>query len=283
MADVYFESDAGKRFAFGKAGSNIYGMSLGNGISVALGTSQGFSQIGETVQTQSVAGRTIDVKGEFYGSNIAERKDALRNVCAPLTAGRLILWGKWFVRVYIKAAPTFSAKRGDGRFMMQLYAPFPFFSQLLESSFSIGEVTKQFRIPINYSTPHRFGTTSTAKATNVENGGDVAVKFRVDIYARGICNDVTITNLNTREMLKINGELGVGDQVAVYQDDNGVLRAELYRDGETLDILGRVDDDSNLFWLRPGENLLAAAESNGGNAMTVRFSFHPARAVLYET
>lgn len=282
LAEIYFESDGGKRFAFGKAGSNTYGMSLGNGMDMALGTSQGFSKIGETVQTQSVAGRIIDVKGEFYGTKIAERKDALRNVCAPLTAGKLFFWGKWFIRVFVKSAPTFSPKRGDGRFMMQFYAPFPFYSQMQEKSYSIGEVTKQFRLPINFSKPHRFGTTSTAKATDVNNDGDVPVKFRVDIHARGICTNVTITDLNSRKMMRINGEIGAGDQVAVYQDDNGALRAELHRNGEPIDILGRIDDDSNLFQLQPGENLLAATEDGGNGAMTVRFSFHPARAVLYE-
>lgn len=283
MAEVYYESDSGKRFAFGRAGSNIYGMAIGNGVNIALGTTQGFSQIGETVQTQAVAGRPIAVKGEFYGSKISERKDALRNVCAPMTAGRLVFWGKWFIRVFVKEAPSFSPKRGIGKFMMQFYAPFPFFSQLEKSSYSIGEVTKQFRLPINYSTPHRFGTTSTAKATNVENSGDVPVNFQLDVYARGTCNDVTVTDLNTRKMLKINGELVAGDQVTIYHDDNGALRAELNRGGEVTDMLGRIDDDSNLFQLQPGENLLAATESGGGSAMTVRFSFHPARAVLYET
>ena len=283
MADVYFESDAGQRFAFGKAGSNSYGMSIGNGMDIALGTSQGFSQIGETVQTQSVAGRLIDAKGEFYGSRIEERKDALRNACAPMSAGRLVFWETWFIRVFVKSAPTFSAKKGDGRFMMQFFAPFPFFSRMEEAVHSIGEVKKEFRLPINYSKPHRFGTTSAEKATSVRNEGDVEVKFRVDIFARGTCNDVTISNLDSREKMTINGELVAGDRVAVYQDDNGALRAELTRNGETTDILGRIDDDSDLFRLKPGENPLAATERDGKSAMTVRFTFHPARAVLYES
>lgn len=282
MFEVIFEADNGKKFTFGRGGSNYFGMSIGNGMDVALGTSQGFSQIGETVQTQSVGGRTIDVTGEMYG-DIESRKDALRNVCAPMTAGRLVFRKEYYIRVYVKAAPSFSAKRGNGLFKMQFFAPFPYYSTVAEKAYSIGQITKQFRFPINYSTPHRFGTRSAAKATNVLNDGDVPVAFRLDIRADGTCTNVTVTNLKTLAFLRIAGELSMGDRVAVYRNQDNAVRAELTRGGVTTDILARIDENSTLFDLAAGENLLAASDDEGGGNLFAQFTFHPARATLYES
>ena len=282
MFEVIFEADNGKKFTFGRGGSNYFGMSIGNGVDVALGTAQGFSQIGVTVQTQSIGGRTIDVTGELYG-DIESRKNALRNVCAPLTSGRLVFQKTHFIRVYVKAAPSFSAKRGNGLFKMQFFAPFPFFSSVEEKAFSIGGIIKAFRFPINYSTPHRFGTRSAAKATNVENDGDVKVPFRLDIQANGTCTNVKVTNLKTLAFLKLNGTLNLGDRAVIYRDQDNAIRAELTSGGVTTDIIGWIDDDSTLFELAAGENLLAATDDEGGANLSVQFTFHPARAALYES
>jgi hypothetical protein len=111
----------------------------------------------------------------------------------------------------------------------------------------------------------------------------VPVAFRLDVKANGNCSNVRVTNLKTLAFLKINGELDPGDQVAVYRDADNAVRAELARDGITSDIIARVDDGSTLFDLEAGENLLAATDDNGGNNLSVQFTFHPAKAVLYET
>ena len=104
MFEVVFENDNGKKFAFGPSGGNWFAMNIADGMEVTLGKSQGFAQIGETVETQSISGRPIDVSGKMYG-NIAERKNALRNTCTPLASGRLVFGKEHYIRVYVKAAP----------------------------------------------------------------------------------------------------------------------------------------------------------------------------------
>ena len=282
MFEVIFEADNGKKFAFGRRGSNYFSMNIGAGMSVTLGISQGFTQIGETVQTQCVGSRLIDVTGKMYG-DIEKRKDALRNVCAPLTSGRLVFNKEYYIRVYVKESPSFSAKQGDGTFKMQFYAPFPYYSAIAEKAYSIGQTTKQFRFPVNYSKPHRFGTRSTAKATDVNNEGDVPVTFRLDIRADDNCSNVTVTNLKTRAFLRITGTLNQGERVAVYRDQDNAVRAELTSGNVTTDIIDRIDEGSTLFELATGENLLTATDDEGGGKLFVQFTFHPARAALYET
>lgn len=280
--EVVFEADNGKKFVFGRNGNNYFGMNIGNGVEVNLGTSQGFSQIGETVETQSVGGRPIDVTGEVYG-NITERRNALRNVCAPFTAGRLVFQKKHFIRVYVKNAPSFSAVKDNGLFKMQFFAPFPFFFDVDEKNYYIGRVTPQFRFPVNYGVPHRFGTRSSARYTNVANTGDVRVPFRLHLQSNGVCTNVTVTNLNTFAFLKVNGILNAGDTVDIYRDNDNVVRAELSSGGVVSDIISRIDEASTLFELEVGDNLISANDDEGGAALTARFVFNAAVGALYET
>lgn len=280
--EVVFEADNGKRFAFGRNGSNYFGMSIGNGMEVNLGTSQGYGQIGETVENQSVGGRPIDVTGEMYG-NIVERKNALRSACAPFTSGRLVFQEKHYIRVYVKSAPSFSAVRNNGLFMMQFFAPFPFFFDVNEELHTIGTVTPQFRFPVNYGVPHRFGSKSAARYTNIINSGDVAVPFRLYLRSEGVCTNITISNLKTFAFLKLNGVLNAGDSAEIYRDNENVLRAELTSGGAVSDIISWIDEDSTLFELEVGDNLISANDDEGGTALTARFAFNPAVGALYET
>jgi len=281
--DVIFEADNGGKYLFGKGGNTWFGMSVGNGIAVSLGTAQGFAQVGETVETQSVSGRVVDVTGEIYGRDIPGRKNALRRVCAPFTAGRLIFRGTHYLRVYVKAAPTFSAVRKNGLFKMQFFAPYPFYRTLVEELHYIGAMKAQFRFPVNYAQPHRFGSRAAGRYTNLINSGDVAVPFRVSLRSEGTCSNVVLSNLRTFAMLRLNGTLSAGDQVELWRDEDHVFRAELTREGVKTDILSWVDEASDLFQLEVGDNLISANDDEGGGSLTARFAFSPAVAALYET
>ena len=49
MYSAIFEADNGQKYIFGRDGETVFDMDLGNGVTVNVGTSQGFSQVGETV------------------------------------------------------------------------------------------------------------------------------------------------------------------------------------------------------------------------------------------
>lgn len=282
MYEVIFENDNGRKFVFGPAGSNWFGMDIGNGMEVTLGKSQGFSQVGETIETQTVAGRPINVTGQLFG-NIVSVKNSLRSVCTPLSSGRLIFQKTHYIRVYVKAAPTFSAVKNNGLFTMQFYAPYPYFRSFEEKSFRLGGVTKQFRFPVNYSQPHRFGTRSGNRYTNIINSGDVSVPFRLELHSTGVSTNPTVTNLSTFAYLKLNGQLNAGDVAVVYRDDNSVLRAELISGGVTTDIISWISDESSLFELASGDNLIQANDNENSAGLYASITFSPAVVALYES
>ena len=281
MYNVIFRSDNGQKYVFGKDGETAFDMDLGNGISVDVGTSQGFSQVGETVESMTVGGRTITVHGAVYG-NVQSRKKMMRKVFAPFVWGRLIFDGNYYIRVCVKDTPTFSPVRDDGRFTMLLYAPFPFFYSVDDAHYNIGGTLPMFSFPVNYATPHKFGERGEGKYTNVYNNGDIAVPFNVYMETFGTSANPLIVNLDTQEYLKLNGTLNTGDVANIYRDSNNILRVELSTGGEVVDILSWVDDGSTLFQLNPGDNIIAFDDDGGGSSLTVKFTFSPAVVAVYE-
>lgn len=282
MYSVIFESDNGATYLFGADGNTVFDMDFGNGVSVNIGASQGFSQVGQTVESMTVGGRPISVKGTFFG-DVYKKKATMRNVFAPFTWGRLVFDNKYYTRVCVKETPTFSPVKNDGRFTMQFFAPFPFFFFKDQTNILVGGVEPMFRFPVNYGEPHKFGTRSTNKYSNIYNSGDVDVPLQLYIESFGESVNPKITNLKTMEYLQINGTLSAGDSINIYRDQNNVLRAELTSNGEVSDVLSWIDDGSDLFMAHVGDNLISYDDDEGGASMTVRFSYSPAVVAIYES
>lgn len=282
MYTASFENDNGKKYLFGAKNDTVFDLDLGDGLSVNIGTSQGFGQRGESVQTQSVSGRTIRISGVVFG-NIPERKKALRTAFAPFAKGRLTFQDEYYIRVYVKSAPIFGMRADDGRFSMQLFAPFPFFRKVKAKRVSLGVTVPAFSFPVNYAVEHKFGERSAARYVNVYNDGDVSSTLAVEIRVLQATQNVVITNLQTFDRLKINGAFGEGDIVRLYRNEDDIFKAELISEGVTTDIISRIDEESTLFEIDVGDNLLQVSDDNGGEWLEASITFNTAVATVYET
>lgn len=282
MYNVVFQNDNGSKYYFGVKGSTVFDMDLGSGMPVEISTSQGFSQIGETMQTRTVSGRTITVNGVVYG-DVQERKKSMRKIISPFSCGNLIFEGEYYTRVFVKNAPTFSSKKNDGKFSLQFFAPFPFFYSVNSVVNEIGAIKPMFSFPVNYANTHKFGEKASERYTNIFNNGDVKVPFSIYLHSSGTSTNVVIANLKNFKTLKLNGALNAGDYVKIYRNNENVLRAELTSDGITSDIIYRIDESSDLFELEVGDNLISANDDEGGLGLTAKITFSPAVVALYES
>lgn len=260
----------------------VFDMDLGNGVSVDIGTSQGFSQIGETMQSRIVSGRLINVNGTVYG-DILERKKSMRRILSPFACGRLVFENQYYIRVCVKSTPTFSSVKKDGRFTMQLFAPYPFFRDVNSKSEEIGAIKPMFMFPVNYATPHKFGEKAATRYKNIYNDSDVNVPFSLYISVGGKSSNIVIANLKTFQTLKINGSYNSGEIIQIYRNDENVLHAELTSSGITTDIISMIDESSNLFELDVGDNLISATDDEGGSALTVKIMYNPTVVSVYES
>ena len=281
MYNCKFISDNGTVFLLGTANNIVFDIDGLSGISVNIGTSQGFSQVGETVETKSIGGKTLTVKGVIY-QNIATTKKALKNAFSAFTSGRLIFENNTYIYVNVKETPTISPLKNNGVFTFRLFAPFPFFKELAESTFYIGAIKPMFSFPLNYETPHIFGEKSNARYINVVNNGDLKTPFRIDLTTSGTSENITLTNMQTFEFLKLNGTLNVKERITIYRDERNQLKAELYSNGKTTDILSWIDEESNLFELNIGDNLILATDDDGGANLTAQITFNAVMGAVYE-
>lgn len=282
MYNVVFENDNGSKYYFGLNGTTAFDMDLGNGVSVNIETSQGFFQVGETMQSRNVSGRTVNVKGIVYG-DVQERKQTMRNVISPFSCGRLVFEGQYYVRVYVKSAPTFSSVKNDGRFTMQFFAPYPFFKKMEEKNAEIGSVVALFSFPVNYAYTHKFGEKGAARYKNIYNESDVNVPFSLHLACSGTSTNPVIADLQTFKTLKINGTMNAGDFIDIYRNDDNVLKAELTSDGVKTDIISWIDESSNLFELATGDNLISAIDDEGGVSLIAKISYNPVVVAVYES
>jgi hypothetical protein len=277
-----YVSNTGETYDFGVSSSTVFDMDIGNGLSVDISTSQGFAQMGESVEGQNVSGRLINVKGVIY-KDISNRRKMLRSVFSPFTNGRLTFDNGYYIDVYVKDTPTFSPVKNDGRFTMLLYAPFPFFSKADSGSVEFGELIPGFSFPVNYAEPHTFGTKEKTTVKNIINDGDVPVSFNVTFETTGRATNTTITDLDTGEFLRIQGNLLSGQKIVLNRTTEGVLKAVLIDGAKTTNIINRVDENSTLDKLKKGVNRLRITDDYGDGEMLIAdFTYNTAVTSIYE-
>lgn len=286
MLNAIFKTDDGREFVFGTDGNVAFDMDVGSGVPVNIGTTQGFSQIGQSVTTKSVSGRTITANGCIYGNNVADKKRTMRNILAPFSSGILTINDKYYCRAHVKEAPSFSTEKNNGKFTMQFFSPTPYFFSNTERSSAINSTSKLFSFPAKYNS-HKFGETSVEKYVNFRNDGDVSVPFNFTITAIGTVAAIRLENIETLQRIEIknpNGDvLESGEQISVYRTMDGVLRAEKVSGDSVTNILSWVSIDSNLFHLNVGDNFISADDlSSEFSTFTTMVSFSPAYWSVFE-
>lgn len=282
MYNAKYVSNTGETYDFGVAGSTVFDMDIGNGISVDIATSQGFAQMGESVEGQTVKRKPINVKGVIY-KDISNRRKMLRDVFSPFTKGRLSFDNGYYIDVYVKDTPTFSPVKNDGRFTMLLYAPFPFFSKLDSGKVEFGEIVPSFSFPVNYAEPHIFGTKEKNEPKNIVNDGNVPVSFNITFGTTGKVSNITVRDLDTDDFLRIEGNLLSGQKIALNRSTEGVLSAVLIDGNETTDIIHWIDESSTLEKLKKGVNRFEITdEFSNGEMLIADFTYNTAVTSIYE-
>lgn len=273
MYSCKFISDNGTVFLLGTANNIVFDIDGLSGISVNHTMSQGALQIGESISTKSVGSKILTVKGVIF-KNIAEVKKQMRKTFAPFVTGKLIFNNEYFINVSVKDAPTFSPIANRGNFTMRLIAPYPFFKKMETKTNLIGGVVKTFRFPINYSTPHKFAERSNIRYINVYNNSDVETDFKLTIQTDSISVNPYITNLNTFETLKINRTIYQGEKIEVSRNADGVLEVGLINNGNYTNIFADLDEESDLFVMHVGDNLILSSDDDGGATLTTYITFN---------
>ena len=246
------------------------------GHAVTISTSQGFNQIGETVTGTAIKGQSITINGIVLDQNTV-MKTKMLNAFAPNTHGTLYInGGQYWLDVYTQTSPTVTQEK-HSRFSLSLFAPFPFWQSKNQSIFAFGSVLPMFSFPVNYSVPHQFAQRDQSLFVNLDNRGDTEVSFALDVVCTAAVSSITFTHTQTFEKLELIGEFKLGDRFKMYRE-NGILRATLERGGEMLDAFYLINEDSNLFSIGVGDNVISIDADPSPDYVQASFSFYNAYA-----
>lgn len=234
---------------------------------VDISTAQGYQQIGNTVTGTSVKGKTMTVTGRIRKGNVFAKK-RLISMLSPMSTVRLWYDDKYWIDCVVKYSPEIPLQELSV-FSFQLFAPRPFWHGETSNIMEVGKMIPMFSFPVNYSTPHVFGVSDNSTEINAINVGDVETDFSLEIRSQsGVLVNPRIINVETGAHISFTGELGIGAVLRVHRVE-GILYAELEDDGQISNAMDMIDDDSDLFVLNPGDNILRLFADSGANTASV--------------
>ena len=276
MYDLRFVSDKGKELTLNYNNGIVVGKVDGaTGMAVNQKTAQGYQQVGVSLSALTVGGRDLRIDGFIFEENV-QKKQELISTFAPFVQGRLYWEDKYWIDVAVKNAPQVDQEK-DSHFTMRLFAPDPYFRSMDKSTAQNGITTNMFSFPLIFSgttigdgRPHQFGISSTSGTFNVPNNGQSEAPFDLEIEGTVDIVSPQLTDSSSGAFLLWNGTIAVGEKLRIYSE-SGRIRATLTdTNDEVTNVLGLIDDDSTLFRLPVGDNILEATAETAEQTAAMR-------------
>ena len=244
-----------------------------DGIPVTLVTSQGFDQIGETIDNMSVESRPIGIIGRI--DNFApEQLRGITDMFRPMTIVRMYFEDKYWIDCAVQESPVFTYNLRSVAFAVSLSAPYPFWKSTTMSYYRLGGTIGGFNFPVSYNAPHNFGLFADTLFLNCINRGNTKVDYIVEMTcSSGEAINLTLTNARNQKFIRVNTSITASDTVRIFRENN-ILRVTKTANGITSDIFSALDEDSNLFFLDVGDNVLRADKESGDGVLITSVSFY---------
>ena len=270
MYNARIDIDGGGSVSFGYKSGIIFDISPLSGADVDVNTSQGFQQIGTTVESLGVGGISRTIKGTFINAGLDEAKSMLANL--PVFAqGKLWFNDEYYCNIVVEKTPTIARKGKKTTFTMMVYCNTPFWYDTERNQYSMGIWQKRFRFPTAFDS-HIFGERDASAFVDCVNYGSVRTAPTIIFTAASTVTNFGLINANTLEYIRINTSIEARETVTVYRK-NSRLYIEKDNGNAVEDIFEYLDEYSDLFWLYPGSNVLrmTAEQNEAGLQCVVAF------------
>lgn len=275
MYSAKIVTNAGKTVLLGYEHGILFDIYPLSGTDISISTSQGFQQIGTTVEGQSIVGLRRTIRGNILTVEAAKR---LLSFLPPFTTGRLFFNDEYFCNITIQKTPEITiTKTGKMPFTMQVYCDVPFWYSAKESFYLFNMYQKAFSFPVTYDS-HVFGVKETEGHINAKNTGDVSAPLKCIFTTDSEINNYGIADVQTLRKIQFDDTLLPGEQMTLYQESGKVRAVKRKKDGTLESGLGYISYDSALFDLPVGDNILTliAAENESVSPLHAQLSFYPA-------
>lgn len=282
MYNARFVNDRGREFVFGLSAGTVFDIEPLTGATATLGTSQGYSQTGDTVTGKSIGGITRNISGVIVGANKAQIKQQMLSAFAPTASGRLYFNDLYYAECEVKKIPEFQKSGVKEVFDIQVYCAYPYWFAAEETVYSMNTFDPAFTFPVNYAQPHRFGVKSLSQFVNVINYGEEPSPMTMEFFTTTETTNYRLTNVNTLEYIAITDTLHIGDKVTVSRKNGTLTVSKVQADGTVADIFEALDEASTLFDAQPGDNVFVLAAESGIEGLMAMVRLATAKVGVYD-
>lgn len=264
MYSATFYADNGNAFYFGYEHSTIFDIDPLSGIPVEISTSQGYQQVGQTVEAQTVEGISREVRGVITGEAITVQKQ-MQNTFRASTKGKLYFNDRYYCDCVVERTPTFQ-KSASGKisFSLMLFCAYPYWSDAGETVATLGGYTPAFSFPVCYDS-HTFGIRDENAYTELVNSGEAECNYVATFWCSGSVTGYGFEEVNTLSFLRLNDTLTQGETVTVSRTGGLVTAVKRYANGREESIFSRVDEDSTFLSVPEGTSVVKALPSGNPN------------------
>ena len=272
-------------------GNSIF-FSLGSGIIISdidgltavnskMSTSQGISQVGESISGISVQGKLITITGFILGATKYWRKHLIDTI-VPNIRGRLIFNEEWFIDVEVENSPDISRENYGAKFQFTVRAGYPYWQSTQETSVMLSGLVGKHRFMLNYGDPavpdyHNFGMNVIEEYGNAKNTGNVPVPFRVVFRAITPVENPKVINIETLEIVGLEKQMAAGEMVVIDMTKPMLTVISTNALRVSKDDFASLEIKSTIpFLLRQGDNLLKQDADLGREMLQCRVFFRTA-------
>lgn len=271
MYNARIDTELGRTALFGEDVGVLFDINPLSGVDVDIAKSQGFQQVGESVETQSVGGVTRTISGVVVNDIVA---NTLLLALPALTKGKLWFNDAYYCDMYVSHSPEFHKdKHGRIRFTMSVFCPVPFWFSGIANKKEITRYVPAFQFPVTYDS-HYFGIETEESMLNIKNTGAVDAPITVIFSTLQEVRNYSIRNYATGETLTINDTLTRGQSVRVSQENGRIVALKQFADGSSENIFALLADESDLFWVHSGDNYIEKAADSGVEELNISISFN---------
>lgn len=266
-------TDAGKTFDFSYSNGVLFDISPLSGAEVSIATSQGFAQIGKTVEAQSVGGIYRTIQGRLLSVQAARQ---MMSVLSIFTEGKLFINDTHYCPIVIASTPQIMQKKtGDIPFTMRVFCPSPYWYSAENKSVILNDYTPAFYFPVVYDS-HTFGVSGGSAFVNVYNEGDADADMEIVFSCEGESTGYGIANVMTGAILRFDDTIRAGETVTLKRENGRVTALKKTAGEEDKNMLVGITDDSSLYTLAAGDNVLRVMADAGEEVLRVAIHYNAA-------
>ena len=269
-------TDAGAVLHLGWDYDAPYNLDPLNGIDVDIQTAHGINQTGDTVDRQRVGGVSRTMSVVFWGDHALDNARRFAKKLPYYTSGTMYFGDAYFTRFVVQKTPYFSSYT-EPRCSLMLYSPKPYWYGLTATASVLGGYQPAFSFPVCYDS-HIYGIKRDGTAAVLRNDGSLPVPFTATLRCDMPVTHPKVVDLQTGAFIGFDLTLQPDETLEIYRSTSDRLACTLTRAGVTENIFSKLDEDSTLTELQPGDNVLSMQAENGSGYLQASVSFYPMEA-----